>query len=116
MSDGSPEPPPEDLDARLRKAKAERAKRKEATDRPSRGGGLSFALRIGTELVVGIAVGAGVGLALDHWLGTAPWLLIVFFFLGAGAGMLNVYRTAMGLGHSVGYRKNDEAQASGRKR
>lgn len=46
------------------------------------------------ELVVGVAVGGGVGWALDNALGTKPWLLIVFFFLGFAGGMLNLVRSA----------------------
>jgi ATP synthase protein I len=34
----------------------------------------------------------GLGFALDRWLGTWPWLFLVFFVLGAAAGVLNVYR------------------------
>ena len=30
-------------------------------------------------LVAGVAVGGGIGYALDRWLDTGPWLLIVFF-------------------------------------
>jgi ATP synthase protein I len=29
---------------------------------------------------------------LDRWLGTWPWLFLVFFVLGSAAGVLNVYR------------------------
>jgi ATP synthase protein I len=29
---------------------------------------------------------------LDRWLGTWPWLFLVFFVLGSVAGVLNVYR------------------------
>ncbi len=119
MSDDPPGPPLEDFEARLRQARAKQAKRTEpegGTGRPSPGSGLGFALRIGTELVVGIVVGVGIGLGLDYWLGTKPWLMIVFFFLGAGAGMLNVYRTVTGIGHGVGYQKTDEAEAPDAKR
>jgi ATP synthase protein I len=56
--------------------------------------GLGLGLRIATELVSALAVGVGIGLILDHWLGTAPWLLILFFILGAAAGMTNLIRTA----------------------
>ncbi len=119
MSDDPPGPPREDFEARLRQAKAKQAKRtgpEGGTGRPSAGSGLGFALRIATELVAGIAVGVGIGLGLDYWLDTRPWFMILFFFFGAGAGMLNVYRTVTGIGHAVGYKKTDEAEASNAKR
>lgn len=65
------------------------------------------------DIIVALVVGVGLGLVLDRWLGTSPWLLIVFFFLGAAAGMLNVYRTATGQGFAVGYTgAEDEEQGS----
>ncbi|MCG5240029.1 AtpZ/AtpI family protein [Azospirillum doebereinerae] len=64
---------------------------------------MGTALRIGTELVAAMIVGVGGGLLLDRWLGTAPWGLIVMFFLGAAAGVLNVYRAVTGLGIAAGY-------------
>ncbi len=67
--------------------------------------GLAFGMRPAVELVVAIAVGVGIGLLLDRWLGTAPWLFLVFFVLGAAAGFLNVYRVMAGLGGAVGYAK-----------
>ena len=39
------------------------------------------------------------------WLETKPWLFILFFVLGSAAGMLNVYRTAAGYDHGIGYTK-----------
>ncbi len=59
---------------------------------------LSMALRVGVEMVAGVAVGLGFGYVLDHWLGTKPFMFIVFFFLGAGAGALNTYRAIMRAG------------------
>ncbi|HET9904655.1 MAG TPA: AtpZ/AtpI family protein [Xanthobacteraceae bacterium] len=53
-----------------------------------------FALRAGIELVAGLVVGGGIGWLLDAWLGTGPILLVLFFFLGAGAGISNVFRIA----------------------
>jgi len=116
MTADPPGPSKKDFDARLREAQAkqaEQAEREGATAPGSRGSGLGFAFRIGTELVVGLAVGVGIGLGLDHWLDTRPWFMILFFFLGAGAGMLNVYRTVTGIGHAVGYGKLDRAPKSG---
>ena len=74
---------------------------------------MGLAFRVGVELVAGVAVGAGIGYALDHWLGTGPWLMIVFFFLGAAGGMMNVFRAATGQGLSVGYRKPKDVADSG---
>jgi ATP synthase protein I len=53
-----------------------------------------WALRVGIELVVGLVVGGGIGWLLDRWFGSSPAMLIVFFFLGAAAGMVNVFRVA----------------------
>ncbi|MHA1113499.1 MAG: AtpZ/AtpI family protein [Alphaproteobacteria bacterium] len=71
--------------------------------------GLGFALRIGVDLVAALAVGVGIGLLIDEALETRPWFMVVFFFLGAGAGMLNVYRTVSGIGHGVGYKPAEKA-------
>jgi F0F1-type ATP synthase assembly protein I len=42
--------------------------------------------------VVPLLVGLFGGQWLDRRLGTAPWLLLVGALLGAGAGMLSLYR------------------------
>ena len=79
-----------ELGARLRQARARESSYEGAPRVRLRGIGIAF--RVGVELVAGIAVGAGIGLLLDHWLGTSPWGLVVFCVLGWGAGVLNVYR------------------------
>jgi len=103
-----PENSLKDLDRRLRTAR-------EAGDeqKASPGGGLfdgqtgfGAAFRIGVELVAALGVGVAIGLLLDSWLDTAPWFLVVFFFLGAGAGILNVYRAASGIGLGPGYNRD----------
>lgn len=53
-----------------------------------------IAFRMVAELVSGLVVGGGIGWLLDRWLGTSPWLLVVFFVLGAAAGIMNVFRAA----------------------
>ncbi len=55
---------------------------------------MGFAFRAGVELMAALVVGGGIGWLLDHWLGTLPLFLLIFFFLGAGAGLLNVIRSA----------------------
>jgi len=49
---------------------------------------------MGLELVLGTVVGGFIGWQLDRWLGTGPFLLLIFFVLGVVAGILNVVRTA----------------------
>jgi ATP synthase protein I len=51
-------------------------------------------MRATSELVGGVLVGGFIGWQLDRWLGTKPWLLILFFLLGVGAGFWNVMRGA----------------------
>jgi ATP synthase protein I len=51
-------------------------------------------MRLSSELVAGVLVGAVIGYLLDRWLGISPWGLIVFVLLGFVAGVLNVMRAA----------------------
>ena len=53
-----------------------------------------IAMKISTELVAAVVVGAPLGFILDNWLDTRPWLTIVFFFMGVAAGILNVIKSA----------------------
>lgn len=97
----------EDLDARVTAARAAHKQRSGDSGSGPPGGkppmtGFGLAMRIGTELVAAIAIGVGVGYVLDMWLGTKPWLMVVFFFLGSAAGMLNVYRATASMGQRDG--------------
>lgn len=80
---------------------------KQKGDQPSRSAlpkGMGAIMgRVATELVAGVIVGAFIGWVLDNWLGTSPLFLLVLFFLGAIAGMLNVWRIFTGRGLAVGY-------------
>ncbi|HEY2891307.1 MAG TPA: AtpZ/AtpI family protein [Dongiaceae bacterium] len=96
MSEGDPPKRSNDFDERLRQLR-ERAPREDKAvqgpDSQSRTA-IGFAFRIGVELLAALLVGGGIGWLLDHWFGTLPLFLLIFFFLGAGAGMLNVFRAA----------------------
>ena len=84
-----------DLAARIR-----RAQETEKVGQASQGNaardmtGLSRGLRLGSEFIAAILVGAGIGWLLDSWLKTGPWLLLVFLMVGFAAGVLNVTRAA----------------------
>jgi ATP synthase protein I len=114
MSEGGPPDPLARLGERIDKARAERVRTQPAVgDRSALQQGLGFGFRIGIELVVAIGVATGLGWAIDRWLGTRPWGLIVLFLLGVAAGMLNVYRAVAGINTPAGYRRPGEGSAGG---
>ena len=92
MSDSGPDPD------KLRKLGAEldEVQRKEASKGPKRPPPtqLGIAFRFSTELVAALIVGGGLGWCLDWLLHTRPIFMIVFFVLGAAAGIRNVMRAA----------------------
>jgi ATP synthase protein I len=84
---------PEDFKNRLKIAKS-KIQKQVLSDSEKRGSFMGNAFKLGTELVAAVVVGTIIGFLLDTWFDTKPWLIIIFFFLGAIAGMLNVIRTA----------------------
>ena len=83
----------DDFKIRLKIAKS-KIKRDTISDSEKRSSLLGSALKLGTELVAAVVVGTIIGFILDSWFDTKPWLIIVFFFLGSVAGILNIIRTA----------------------
>ena len=74
------------------------AKNKTANDKKSeegnKGSSMGSAFKMSTELVSAVAVGTIIGFILDNWFGTKPWLILIFFFIGVIAGIMNVIRSA----------------------
>jgi len=62
------------------------------------GNALGFGLRIGIELIAALCVGLALGWLADRYIGTRPWGLVVGFFLGSAAGIVNVFRAVRGMG------------------
>jgi ATP synthase protein I len=75
---------------------AEAAKREPVRILPgSIGNAMSLAVRVLSEFVAAVLVGAVIGWWIDRAAGTSPAFLIVFLLMGAAAGFWNVYRIAM---------------------
>ena len=55
---------------------------------------IGAAFKLSTELVSAVAVGTIIGFILDKTFGTKPWLIIIFFFVGVIAGIINVVKSA----------------------
>ena len=73
-----------------------------SADQRARGAAMGQAVRLGTELVAGVAVGGFIGWALDQGFGTAPILMVVFLLLGGAAGIIGVMRTAKRMQEAAG--------------
>jgi ATP synthase protein I len=106
---------PEDLKAlrqRLEQVRRDRPQETAAGDKGDRGAlnsALGVGLRIGLELIVAVAFGAGLGWLIDQGLGSRPWAMLVGVILGFAAGVVNVYRAMNGLGLAAGYRPAQQA-------
>ena len=55
---------------------------------------IGAAFKLSTELVAAVGIGTIIGFILDKTFGSTPWLIIIFFFLGVTAGIINVFRSA----------------------
>lgn len=104
MSDEKPEDDDEALRGRLSRlnealrAQEERRTAQSAPQKLPSGGAFGRAFSAGinvfSEFVAAIIVGAFIGWQGDAWLGTKPWLLVLFMGLGTAAGFWNIYRLA----------------------
>lgn len=112
LSDSDPDREPS-LDAlrhRLSEAKAKHERSRRAPKGSiERSEGMAAGFRVAVELTAALVVGGGIGYVLDQWLGTQPWLLILFFVIGAAAGFLTIYRTGQELDARARERREAEA-------
>ena len=81
------------ISTRLEIAK-QKIKKNYPNEKGSNTSNLGNALKISTELVASVVVGSTIGFLLDSWFDTKPLLIICFFIIGVGTGILNVFRSA----------------------
>ena len=68
--------------------------RKNSDPKNGNSSSIGAAFKLSTELVSAVAVGTIIGFILDKTFGTKPWLIIIFFFIGVIAGIINVIKSA----------------------
>ena len=85
--------PNDNLKTRLEIAKNKFSKKHKSPKNPQNSS-FGAAFKLSTELVAAVAVGTIIGFILDSWFGTKPWLILIFFFIGVIAGILNVIKSA----------------------
>ena len=89
-----------EISTRLEIAK-KNIKKKQIKNKSSNAASFGKAMKISTELVAAVVVGATLGFILDNWFDTRPWLTISFFFMGVAAGILNVIKSAQKMHRNV---------------
>lgn len=52
---------------------------------------LGFLSSLGISMVAATIIGLAMGYYLDRWLGTSPWLTMVFLGFGIAAGFRNLF-------------------------
>ena len=52
---------------------------------------LGFLSSLGISMVAATLIGLAMGIYLDRWLGTSPWLTLIFLVFGIIAGFRNIY-------------------------
>jgi ATP synthase protein I len=101
--DGRPDPSSNAEDAELSRRLRELDRRigdrridlgEDVPEEEPRNPGMAMALRLGTDFVAGVVLGAALGWGFDKLFGTSPWGLVVFLLLGFAAGILSVMRSA----------------------
>ena len=85
--------PEDQFKTRLKIAK-NKAKAKYSLKNDNSNSSMGTAFKMSTELVAAVAVGTIIGFILDNWFGTKPWLILIFFFVGVIAGIMNVIKSA----------------------
>ncbi len=80
----------EELDKKIAEARNKSTILKE--DKPKDAG--TSPMRVGIELVSGVAVGSGLGYFTDKFFDTSPLFFLIFFMVGGAAGFFNIYRLA----------------------
>ena len=85
--------PKDQFKTRLQIAK-DKLSRKKLYNKNQNSSLIGAAFKISTELVAAVAVGTIIGFILDKTFGTKPWLIIIFFFIGVIAGIINVIKSA----------------------
>jgi len=86
--------PKDQFKTRLEIAKNKLLKRNLYKDDKEQPSSIGIAFKMSTELVSAVAVGTIIGFILDKTFGTKPWLILIFFFVGVIAGIVNVFRSA----------------------
>jgi len=63
---------------------------------------------LGLEMSISVLIGGAIGYYLDKWLGTGPWLMVLWIGIGFAAGIRSLYRAALRSGKDLEDNGKDE--------
>lgn len=69
---------------------------------------------LGLELAISVVLGLAIGYYLDKWLGTGPWMTVIWLGLGFAAGVRSLYRAALRSGKDLEKDEEDKRKPGGR--
>lgn len=93
MADDAGKQSPPSLDEFAKRLDAARGDQGAIEPRAGTGAALGRALRVSSELLAALFVGALLGLGLDRLTGAEPWFLLAGIGLGFAAGVRSLYRS-----------------------
>lgn len=96
--------------AQFKAGQAQAAPKNSAADVENRNKGM----RAGLELVTSLIAGGLIGWFLDGQLGTGPWCLMGFLFLGICTGFWGVYRITNDMGSAIGFARLHQDEKQGK--
>ncbi len=69
---------------------------------------------LGLELAIAVVIGLAIGYYLDKWLGTGPWMTVVWIGIGFAAGVRSLYRAALRSGQELDKAEEDKRKPGGK--
>ena len=69
---------------------------------------------LGLELAISVIIGLAIGYYLDKWLGTGPWMTVIWLGFGFAAGVRSLYRAALRSGKDLEKDEEDKRKPGGR--
>jgi ATP synthase protein I len=68
---------------------------------------------LGLELAIAVILGLAIGYYLDKWLGTGPWMTVIWMAIGFAAGVRSLYRAALRSGKELDKEEEDKRKPGG---
>lgn len=69
---------------------------------------------LGLELAIAVILGLAIGYYLDKWLGTGPWMTVIWMAIGFAAGLRSLFRAALRSGKDLEKDEEDKRKPGGR--